>query len=148
VTRAYVAEARIPAPPSAVWHVLEDFASYPKWNPFTEQVDCSKTIGEPVRMRVAFRPWLKQWQEETLLVWEPQRAIHYALDQMPRWLIWARREQTLHADGDGTRYHTVDYIGGALSPIVHLVYGRMIQAGFENMAAALRRRVLASLPAD
>lgn len=47
-------EISITAPPSRVWHLLTDFASFPQWNPFIR-----RAIGEPregARLEVYLQP--------------------------------------------------------------------------------------------
>ncbi len=136
------AEVEIAAPPSAVWEVLTQFDAYPSWNPFTVEVSTSGQIGDAVRMRVRLGAGALTHQTETLRVMEPERCLAWALDQPPRWLLWAFRNQTLTALENGrTLYVTEDTIGGLLGPLVRLLYDRALRTGFDNMAQALRRRV-------
>lgn len=139
--RAYVAECRLAAPPERVWAVLVDLGAYPRWNPFTLQVRSSLAVGDPVDMVVWMRGRGTVRQREWLEVCEAPSRLVWALRIPVPWLLWARREQRLLPDGEGTRYVTVDEIGGLLGPVVHLLLGRSIAWGFTAMAAALAREV-------
>lgn len=147
--RAYRAEAHILAPPDAVWNVLVDFPAYPDWNPFTRTVTCTGALGTPVRMRVHMRGLLTLTQVETLHLWERPTRLGWKLDIGARWLLWAERVQSLTPLPDGTtRYVTVDEIGGLLGPLVHLLFGAAVQAGFDGVAAGLKARVESLVRAD
>jgi hypothetical protein len=81
-------------------------------------------------------------QSETLRVLDAPHQLVWALDTLPRWLLWARRTQTLTAQPDGrTHYRTDDEIGGALLPIVRWRYGASLERGFASMASALHAEV-------
>src|SRR5262245_61388876 len=47
------ASIEINAPPSAVWRVLTDFASYPLWNPLLRSVEGEASVGAQLRVEVA-----------------------------------------------------------------------------------------------
>lgn len=142
--RSWTAEVDIDAPPDVVWEVLVDFGSYPRWNPFTREVRATLEVGSPVAMKVDMGPLGMVAQTETLVVLEPPHRIAWALDDLPRLLLWARRTQTLEAlDGGRTRYRTEDLIGGALQGVVAWRYGASLERGFRAMAAALAVEVAA-----
>lgn len=42
----------IHATPERIWQVLTDFASYPEWNPFIQQIEGVVAVGEKLRIRV------------------------------------------------------------------------------------------------
>lgn len=142
MARTWTATVDIDAPVTAVWAVLVDFDAYPSWNPFTRVVKSTLRLGELVQMDVDMGSLGMVHQDETLVHLEPARRIAWALDQWPRWLLWARRTQTLEVLADHrTRYLTEDVIGGLLSAIVAWRYGPSLVAGFSSMAQALRVEV-------
>lgn len=139
---SWSAETTIDAIPELVWSVLVDFDSYPAWNPFTRQVRTSLVLGTPVVMTVDMGPLGVIQQTESLVELAAPHRIVWALDSLPRFVLWARRTQTLTAlDGGRTRYSTVDEIGGALLPVVRWRYGASLERGFSAMASALRAEV-------
>lgn len=136
------AEVEVEVPVGRAWAVLTDFAAYPEWNPFTRAVRCSGEVGSRVVMDVAFARRRSVTQTETLREFARPTRLVWALDQAPRWLLWAERVQTLEPLGpERTRYVTVDTIGGALGGVVNALYGADLRDGFTAMATAFRERV-------
>lgn len=143
------AEVELEVPVERAWAVLTDFAAYPEWNPFTRSVRCSGEVGSKVVMDVRFARRRAVRQVETLRAFTPPSRIVWALDQAPRWLLWAERAQTLEPLGpDRSRYVTVDTIGGALGFVVNALYGADLRDGFAAMASALQTRVGVPEPHD
>lgn len=141
MVHVYRAEVDVPATPEEVWQVLTAFAAYPAWNPFTTQVTCSLVVGTPVVMRVVMAGRCTLSQTETLREVVPAQRLVWALDIGMPWLLAAERVQTLEPTAAGCRYTTVDTIEGLLSPVVHWIFGRSLEAGFAAMAGALAVRV-------
>lgn len=136
--RMWRAECICPCTPEEVWSVLTDLEAYPRWNPFTREVRTTFALGSPVRMRVDMGRLGVLSQTETMAAFEPGRRLAWALSRPPRWLLWARRDQTLEPLPDGTtRYVTEDRIGGLLLMIVAFRYGGALTEGFEALTRAL-----------
>ncbi len=79
-------------------------------------------------------------QTEYLLLFEAPGAMDWGMD----WglLLKARRVQRLRIISPVvTEYFTEDKIWGLLSPLVHKLFGRHIQSGFERMAEELKQYV-------
>lgn len=142
--RVYAAEVEIDAPIEEVWAVLTDLDAYPDWNPFTPSMRSTLEVGEPVDMRVRMaKLGLTVRQRETVRAVEPPARLVWGEDMMGG-LVRAERVQTLTDLGDGrTRYRTEDVIEGPLGPLVFLLFGPSIQAGFDGVAEALAARVRA-----
>ena len=140
--RVYEAEVIIDASVSAVWDVLVDFESYPRWNPFTLEVKTSLVVGEPVDMRVRMaKLGISLQQRETIRAVVPEARIVWGTSKMGG-VISGEREQTLEALGDGkTRYRTTDVIEGPLGALVFGVFGPSVQVGFDAVAASLAEEV-------
>jgi uncharacterized protein YndB with AHSA1/START domain len=136
---SYKSEAEINVPKKAVWRVLTDCETYPKWNPFTVRIDTDWQIGHKIHLHVKFRPsTAPSVQTEYISVFRPEDELGWRLD----WslLLKAERTQRLTDIGkDKTHYFNEDVIEGPLSPLVHLIYGKMIQKGFESVAASLKK---------
>lgn len=141
----YEATCDCPAPVEGVWAILSDLPGYSSWNPFTRRMEAALVVGSRIRMRVDLG-WITVTQVETIRAVEPPSRLVWALDDWPRWLLWAERVQTLTPVEGGARYHTVDTIGGALAPVVHLLFGAALRRGFAAMAEGLARAVAQSQP--
>lgn len=147
MSRTWRAECIVDAGVHEVWAVLVDFDGYPRWNPFTREVRTTLAVGETVRMRVDLGPFGILGQRERVCAVEPGRRLAWTLDHWPRWLLHARRDQTLAALPDGrTRYVTEDVLSGALVPLVGLLFGRAMTRGFEALARELVREVARRRP--
>ena len=122
--------------------MLVDLERYPEWNPFTLVVESGLRPGEPVKMRVDLG-WLTLWQTETVLEASPPRTLRWGIVSATPWLLRAERVQRLTpaGQGQGCVYETVDTIGGLLAPLVGLLFGRGLTAGFAGVARALKERV-------
>ena len=130
----------IDAPIERVWDILVDFERYGEWNPFTTQVDASLEIGSPVMLHVTLGR-LKRRQPERIETVQPPQLLAWGVTMGARFLLVARREQRLEALGAARcRYSTTDATSGLLTPLVALLFGRLIRQGFNNMAAALKSR--------
>lgn len=131
----------IAAPPSVVWGVLTDGASYPDWNPFVRRLEGRLELGARLRVRIEppgkrgmnFRP--------TVVALEPERAFAWLGRLGVRGLLDGRHSFTLEPldGGTATRLVHAESFRGVLVPLV----GRTMAAaaeGFEAFNAALRER--------
>ncbi|MDE3262149.1 MAG: SRPBCC domain-containing protein [Acidobacteriota bacterium] len=130
----------IEAPAERVWDILVDFDRYGEWNPFTTRVEASLEIGAPVMLHVRLG-WLKRKQPERIETVEPPHLLAWGVTMGARFLLVARREQRLEPLGaNRCRYVTTDETHGLLTPLVALLFGRLIRQGFNDLAAALKTR--------
>lgn len=137
----------IAAPVDLVWRVITDFAHYPQWNPLNRffQLDAHAAPGQMVTFGPCWGPYDEEklgeaafTQHEVITVWQENGCLAYAV--VSRWLN-AERVQHIVATGPGrTRYRTYERMSGILAPLVRLVYGRRIAAGFRANARALKKR--------
>ena len=130
----------IEAPADRVWDVLVDFERYGEWNPFTTRVDASLAIGSPVMLHVRLGR-LKRKQPERIETVEPPKLLAWGTTMGHPVLLSALREQRVEALSETRcRYLTTDATSGLLTPLVALLFGRLIRQGFNDMAAALKTR--------
>ena len=84
-------------------------------------------------MKLKQPEWIESVQRPHLLAWGTKVGN--------RFLLSARREQRLEALGETRcRYLTTDAFNGLLTPLVVLLFGRLIRRGFNDMARALKAR--------
>lgn len=132
----------IDAPRARVWSILADLARYPEWNPFTPRVEASLKIGEPVILHVQMKPGQTTMrQPEVMTSYVEGEELGWGTTMMHRGILHANRTQRLVDLGGGrTRYESVDRFEGAMVPLVMALYGKHVQRGFDETAAALKRR--------
>jgi len=103
---------------------------------FNPVASSSGEIGTRIRLTVVLRGLRVTAPETVRELTAPSRLV-WGFDF---WVIWAERVQTLTPTPEGCHYVTEDRIGGLLSPIVGLMFGRALQSGFEQMTADLSQR--------
>lgn len=130
----------IEAPAERVWDILVDFERYGEWNPFTTRVEASLDIGSPVMLHVRLGR-LKRKQPERIETVEPPHLLAWGTTIGHPVLLAALREQRVEALSETrSRYLTTDATTGLLTPLVAVLFGRLIRQGFNDMAAALKAR--------
>ena len=122
-----------------IWRALTDLDSYHLWNPFTTKVDTNWKVGDPGFLTVNMNKGNKLIvQTEYLTRFIPKDELAWGM----RWSIFlkAERVQQIRVDTDSNvSYFTEDIIEGILSPLVHLIYGKSIQEGFDKLAHSLKK---------
>jgi len=136
-SKKYSKRIQINAPKEKVWEVLDDFDNYHNWNSFTIAIDTNRKPGDKVsltvQMKLHHRPLV---QTEYLQNYELFEAMDWGMNWGP--FLKAHRVQRLTSISPGvTEYFTEDRIWGLMCPVVHWLYGKHIQAGFERMAGEL-----------
>jgi uncharacterized protein YndB with AHSA1/START domain len=136
--KQYRSEVDINCKPAEVWRILTRFDQYHLWNPFTPVVITELTEGSRVEMLVKLdQSGGLRKQVEFIRNIDPPSQISWGM----KWwfgLLRALRTQTLIETESGTRYVTSDRISGLLTPIVHLLHGKAIQRGFDDVASGLK----------
>ena len=130
----------VAAPAERVWSVVCDLARYPEWNPFV--VSCASTlaVGDPIFMRVRLVGFA-QPQREQILEHDPGRRLCYGLAPSRFGALMSRRSHEVVAlDPTHTRYVSHFALSGWLSPLVALLLGRRLRAGFTAMSTAIQAR--------
>ena len=135
----YSAKILIEADAQLVWDILVDENNYSHWNPFTPKIETDWKIGNKVRMTVHMKPGKSPLaQTEYLSKLNPPNELAWGMNW--GWFLKAERVQRLTRQPDGkVTYFTDDVIYGLACPLVHLLYGKHIQNGFEKLALALKK---------
>ena len=131
----------IDAPPEIVWEVITDLTSYREWNSFVPEASSTFEIGSPFAMKVQLFESFAQSQRETVFEFEPGRRFRYGVAGGRFSPVRSSRTHSVEAcDGGRTSYCSDFEIAGWLSPLVRLLTGRLLQRGFDSMAAGLQTR--------
>lgn len=136
---SYKASIEIKADKPLVWATLVNLQNYHLWNPFTPKVETDWNFGEKVILTVQMKKGNKPIiQTEYLSKFAPKDELAWGMNWGP--FLKAERIQRITAKANGiTEYFTEDVIEGLLSPIVHLMYGKYIQSGFDSLAVSLKK---------
>lgn len=139
--KSYTASAIIDEEREIVWATLVDLQNYHLWNPFTPAIDTDWSIGGKVKLTVQMKKnRAPLFQTEYLSKYNPPFELGWGIS----WGIFlkAERIQKLTIESDGqTQYYTEDIIRGVLCPVVHWLYGKHIQKGFEEVAQSLKKHL-------
>jgi len=131
----------IDAPAERVWQVITDLDRYPEWNPFVVACRSSLAPGDPIEMRVHVFRSFAQPQRETIFEHVPGRRLCYGVPARPLGALASRRCHEVEAQGPTrTRYASRFELSGWMAPVVQLLLGRRLAAGFAAMSEALRGR--------
>jgi hypothetical protein len=142
-------DLRVAAPPERVWEVVTDLARYPEWNPFVIACESTLAVGDPIDMRVRLFSAFAQPQRERILEHERGRRLCYGLPRSGLGALASRRCHEVFAEpGSRARYVSRFELRGWLAPLVSLLLGRRLRAGFSAMSAAIAARAEALALAD
>lgn len=137
--RVALTEIEIDAPPAAVWAVLTDFDSYPKWNPLITEATGTLAVGEILTLRMTpggkpqtFTPEVRAVRENAELVWFGALRMS--------WLFSAEHRFGLTREGGGTRFVHSEVFRGVLVPLLRATIDRS-RREFHEFNAALKERV-------
>jgi len=134
-------EVEILAPPERVWDVLQDFHSYPEWNPFITHISGALKVGEQLSVTMSppdanhfnFAPVLVACDAGKELRWRG-KYIHRRLFEGEHFFQLQRTE------GGSTRLiHGENFSGFLLKYLKPLL--TKTARGFVYMNQALKRRV-------
>jgi hypothetical protein len=142
-------EFTVDAPPERVWEVVTDLARYPEWNPFVVACASTLAVGDPIDMRVRIFSSFAQPQRERILDHERGRRLCYGLPRSRIGALASRRCHEVFAESASrARYVSHFELRGWLAPLVSLLLGRRLRAGFGAMSAAIAARAEALARGD
>jgi hypothetical protein len=131
----------IDAPPVAVWRVLTDFPAYGEWNPFIRSIAGTAQAGERLTVRLEPPGAKGMTIKPTVLTDEPDRELRWkGRLVIPRLFDGEHTFRIEPLDGQRSRFVHGERFTGILVSLVKGVLGKT-EAGFEEMNAALKRRV-------
>jgi hypothetical protein len=147
VPRVIAASADIDAPKERVWQIVRDTTRYSEWSPFLVAVEGEIVVGRPVVLVVRMTPGkapIRQTERVSSLLDggpEAPSELGWGMEMGAPFFLAANRVQRVIPLGSGRcRYETSDTFRGLLVPVVMGLYGKNIQAGFDETARALKAR--------
>lgn len=134
----------IDAPPAAVWRVLTDFESYGDWNPFIRSIAGNVREGERLTVRLEPPGGKGMTITPTVLAAEPDRELRWKGRLVIPGLFDGEHAFRIEPlDDQRSRFVHGERFTGILVGFVKGTLGKT-EAGFEQMNAALKRRVEAA----
>jgi hypothetical protein len=114
--KAYEASATIAASPPAIWSILTDAASYPRWDSGVERVEGKIALGETIKVFVKVNPG-RAFPVKVIEFTPGQRMVW--LGGMPLGLFKGVRTYTLSPQGnDRTKFTMREEYTGPLTPMI------------------------------
>ena len=139
--RELTARIEIDAPPERVWAVLTDFGAYPEWNPFIKKIIGDPKLGSRLEVTIAPPGGRAMTFKPTVLAVEPQRELAWLGRLLAPGLFDGEHHlQMASLPAGGTSFTQSERFSGILVPLTGGTLGKT-QRGFEEMNAALKRRV-------
>lgn len=133
-------ELEIDATAETVWEVIKDVATYPEWNPFVLSCQTSLKPGAPINMKVRLGKSIQKANEIIDEV-HPGRGFSYRMKPLPMGALRSYRTHDIEAtDLRRCIYRSHFELNGWLSPLVVGLMRSKLQAGFDGMAEALKKR--------
>lgn len=130
----------IDAPAGIVWDVLTDAPGYSDWNPFTTRLDTDFQLDSPIHLHIVMGP-LSMQRKEWVRVVEPPHRLEWDTKVLARFLLYSSKEQRVKALGESScSYYTTDLFSGLLTPLIMLLFRKLIVRGFDETGLALKRR--------
>jgi hypothetical protein len=146
VRREIATEIEIDAPPTRVWSVLTDFASYPEWNTFLRWVEGRIVKGERIYFCFELPRGFRFKVNATILNVTPERALRWAGVFLTFRLFRAEHYFELTAvPGARTRFSHGEVFTGFLLPLAWIVLRTSGRRVYEDMNLELKRRVESSI---
>jgi hypothetical protein len=132
----------INAPKQLVWDVLTDFATYPKWNPYTKiegtaQVGTKLTVhmGASGGRGTAFKPTVLAATPDDELRWLGKLGFGGIADGEHFFIL------DRNVDGSTRMTHGERYSGALVSLMKPFLKRQRNQSGYENFNRVLKQRV-------
>ena len=137
-----ITDIEIDGSPEAVWAVLTDFEAYPEWNPAME-IDGDAVEGDRLEVtmdyenmrKMTFNPRVLVSDRPTELRWQGRLFVSGLYDGEHRF------ELTPLDDGERTRLTQAETFRGVLVGFINRRIGDDVEAGFNQVNEALKRRV-------
>ncbi|EPQ55909.1 hypothetical protein GLOTRDRAFT_138644 [Gloeophyllum trabeum ATCC 11539] len=146
----------INAPKERVWEILTDFSKYNEWDPFARDMmltDKSKkplndqTLAPGKHLIISFcmPPSLTAQPKPAFeLITHVDHTAHriaWRNVDMPAWLLWGDRWQTVEDDGSGgARYECYEVFGGLFAYVVRWFMKGHLEEAFEALGKTLKER--------
>lgn len=141
-------QINIEASAARVWQLLMDFAQYPDWNPFVQEIEGE--VREGAQLRVLLTPPGGRAMQFKPIVQrvEPQRTFSWKGKLLLPGLFDGRHIFEIEPQGPGqVRFIHREQFSGLLVPLLWQQLDTTTRKGFEAMNTALKQRAEAGTEA-
>jgi hypothetical protein len=134
-------EIEIDAPAERVWHLLTDFASYPRWNPFIRRISGEPARGERLEARIEPPGGLGMTFKPKVLNAEPNRKLRWLGHLLVPGLFDGEHSFAIEPlEENRVRFIQREAFKGLLVPLFARSLETNTQRGIEEMNRALKER--------
>ena len=137
-----VTEIEINASADRVWHVLTDFAFYPKWNPFIRRISGSPIVGSRIETFIQPPGGRGMRFKPTVLAFAPSHELRWLGRLLVRGIFDGEHSFRIEPlTQERVRFIQEERFSGILTfPPLFRLATRGAQEGFEAMNQALKHR--------
>ena len=140
--RQIITEIIIQASPEEIWRHLTDFAAYPEWNPFIENIEGKAEVGYRLKVTLAVRGGKEMVFKPVVKAAEPGKKLVWLGRTVFPWLLDGEHSFVIEDQGDGTcRFVQSESFTGFLVPYLPKSMGEQTKLGFEMLNKVLKERV-------
>jgi hypothetical protein len=125
-----------------VWDVLINFDEYPQWNPFVKSIEGEQAKGGQLQIRLQPSGGREMRFTPTVVEFEPNRRFAWLGKLMFSGLFDGRHEFAINEKSNGgVEFVHSERFSGILVPLLWGMIEKDTRRGFEEMNAALKKRV-------
>lgn len=134
-------EIIIHANAAKVWHVLTDFDSYPRWNPFITSIQGNLRTGQSLTVRMQPPGASAMTFKPKILALQAEKEFRWLGHLLVKGLFDGEHIFEIEDNGNGTiTFIHREKFGGILIPLFKKMLDHHTKQGFEQMNQALKQQ--------
>jgi hypothetical protein len=135
-------------PATAIWPMVEDVQSWPKWNPIYKQVEGKIAFGAQLTLEVQLPGDQPRTIKPTVVDWTPNEQIIWKLSMLGGLLRSTRYIEIETLDNGNCIFSNGEIFEGPLMGLISKKQRKAIKAGFTLFGETVRDRAEAAWTAE